>query len=586
MRDIELIRRNVSKLAHNGANQASIDKYVSMEGIDPSKLYDDENKNIPKQNDPRIDTELKRQDIPLRMAGEALKASPLIQATESMTGGASEDLLPMAGQLIAGGAAEASGVGAPFAVAAGAAGGGYGEMARQGIRKLRGKDTSNFSKDVASETAMSAGSEIGARALTKGIKVTANTKVGRATINAFGKALGKATELGQKGQKAVWDVLNFMGDLHPDSVQYAVKRGPAVLFRPENYDDAIMGKTAKNVVNRLDQMNEGATKAFDVTLKNFYQDEYLKKYPYIKKVTPQGINKIKDEIRFYPHRVVDAGNKAMRDFGYANRLGDIRPTVLGKIGNKLGEGQMLNDVIDHIKSFKNMTPTDALTLREELNNIIYDGWKNPRTQEHIGEVTSSGKSVLKAINRELSDRLHTRIPNLKPMDTAYQQARDIARSAKPFYGDTIKAEKFMRKYHAFTKGTATMTQGEREIADAVESVVPHRQQVLDHLYAKEFEPIIKNFWKSRALVSLAGGAGIAGAGVFQHKPMLTGVGLGVMAASSPKMIAKGLKVGEKVSGGAGKVARGIGEVVKKVAPPLTKTLLVQDRREKKNAKEQ
>lgn len=586
-RDIEVIRRNVAKLAHKGADQSSIDKYVSLEGYDPSKLYDGEGKPPAAGTDPRIEKEMRSPGrIGLDMAGEALKMSPAIQMTESMTNGASEDLLPLAGQLVAGGAAGAATKSPIIAMGAAGAGAGAGEILRQGVRQLRGKSTENAAQDVAKETLYGAGSELGARAIGRGLKISANTKYGRATINAFGKAMSKAATLGQKGQKAVMDVLNFMGDLHPGSVDYAVKRGPANLFRPENFDKELLGRTAKDVTERIDQMNVGARKMFDITLKDFYKSEYLRKYPFIKRVLPQGIDKIKSELRFQPWRVVDAGEKAMKEFGYTNRLGTVKPTILAKLGNKMDEGERLKDVLDHVRSFKHMTPDDAMTLREELNNIIYDGWKDPKTKVHISEATGSAKSVLKTINKELSDRLHTRIPGLKPIDEAFQQAKDIARRAKPFYGDTVKGEKFMRKYHAVSKGTDTLTAAEKQLIDDVDSVVPHKQKVLDHLYAKEFEPVISNFWKSRALASLVG-PGIGGLGFAAGGPVGIAAAEGAaLAVTSPRVIQKGLKAAEKISRTTGKVTGAAGKAISKATPAVTKTLLVQGRRERKNAKEQ
>lgn len=580
MRDIEKVRANVAKLASKGMDQSKIDKYVAMEGYDPNKLYDGE---APKSEgeDPAIERQMK---MPSKM--DLLKSAvPVVGATEALTGGASEDLLPLGGQLLAGGAAGFATKNPALTMAAGAAGAGYGEIARQGIRKLRGKDTSNFSKDVATETGLGLASEVGGRVLEKGARFVAKTPLGHATLNAFARAMAKATTLTEKGQKAVWDVMNFMGDLHPKSVDYAVRRGPGVLFRPDNYDEKIMGTVAKDVVERLEQTRTGATKAFEHTLKEFYKSEYLKKYPFIKKILPSGLDKIKREIRFYPYRVVQAGEAAMKEFGYTNRLGSLKPTVLGNIGNKLDEGERLNKIIDKVRSFKHMTPDDALTLREEINGIIYDGWKNPKTRVAIGEATGSAKSVLKSINKELSARLHTRIPGLKPMDETYQQVQDIVRRAKPQYGNTDAAEKFMRKYHATTKGTDKLTTAEKELIDQVDQIIPHKQKVLDHLYAMEFKPIISNFWKSRAISGLVAG-GAAGAGFLAGGPEgAAKAGALAMAATSPRLIAKGLKAGEKLSVGMGKVARGTGKVIKASTKPAIKASIVQSRRAQKNERE-
>ena len=581
MRDIQVVRNNVAKLSKSGKTPAEVDSYVKMEGYDPSKLYDGEvqqQQQKPADNGTRIPTK--------DMIGTVAKGMiPGLAMTENLTDGASEDLLPMAGQLIGGAVAGGASKSPIVAMGGAGLGGGAGEVLRQGVRALRGKNTDNIVQDVEKEAALGAVGEGVGLGAAKTVKALATTKMGRATVNAFANAFGKAMTLTQKGQNAVMDVINFMGDLHPKSVQYAVKRGPGVLFRPENYADDIMGKTAKDVVERLDQTRQGASKAFEATLKDFYKAEYLKKYPYIKKVTAPGLEKIKSEIRFYPGRVVDAGEKAMQAYGYKNRLGNLKPTVLANLGSKMDEGERLNAVIDRIRGYKDMTPDDAITLREELNQIIYDGWKEPKTKVHISEASGTAKSVLKSINKELSDRLHTRVKGLKPIDDTYQMVSDLAHQAKPYYGNTDSAEKFMRKYHAMTKGSDRLTTAEKEVIDQVDQIIPHKQKVLDHLYAMEFKPVISNFWKSRAISSLvAGGVGGVGYASGGGPGVVTAAGI-ALAATSPRLISKGLRAGEKVGKGVGKVAQATGKAVKAGTKVAMRTAPVQSQRVKKNEAE-
>ena len=591
MADLDKVRRNVARLQSSGKAD-KVGEYLKLEGVNPKDLGSEsafgKEASAPKKH-MDIEKELGKTIIDYSLPGIAIKVA------ENMTGGASEDLLPMIGGLAGGAAGGAAAGGAsagtaaiPGAMAGAAAGSGLGEAARQGVRKLRGKEVSvkGAVKDIAKETALGAAGEGVGQAVTRGVPIVGKalykTPLGKSTVHMFGKAMAKVAELGDKGKRAIFDVMNFMGDLNPGSVQYAAERGPLNVFTPSNLDDSVLTNATKNVVSGLESYREKAGKAFGAGLRSIYKNEYMQKYPY-KAPTPKGLEKISKEMRIYSHRVAAAGRKAIRDFGYMNSFSKLKPTILGQYGDMMQEGERLSEILKRVEAKGYWNPDELLTLRQELSDIIYNGWREPRTKVAIGEASSKAIGVLEAMRKEVSNRLKSRLgSSFHALDDAYTGAMDLLHQAKPMFKDEITAEKTLRKYHSLTKGHNVFTNAEQEIIKLVDQISPHVQSVRDHLVAKEFEPIISNFWKSRALQGLAMGAG----GYALGGPAgAAGAGVAAMAASSPRMIRGTLKAGARMAKGAAATGKVAAKTAKVATTVGSRTIPVQKARAEKNASE-